>query len=167
MRDGCLVVRWQERPEDLPRLEELFAACFPKRLWSEEFFHQFKWCQEANNCIKVLVNEYPDGSEDSELLGAYLYTCEQTVVRLKWVAVHPAWRRRGIGAYMLSFLIGTRSGVRRKLFTADVAIDDVAAQMFFKSQGFKVPPRTSETRDDDGHQVLRFEFHKILVPVTV
>ena len=157
-----LQVRWQDRehPHDLPQLEDLFHDCFPGESWTEKDFVKFRQNQAHNNTIKVLVG-HPDDANRDTLYGAVLYTVGPLAVRVRRVAVAAPYRRRMYGSFLMSFLVGRRSGFRRKTYTAHVPEDNLAAQCFFRSLKF-TGPEDGRAVAVNGRMVLPFTHYKAL-----
>src|SRR3712207_9078204 len=52
-------------------------------------------------------------------------------------AVHPGWRRKGVGTQMAAKLVSKLSSHRRRRVTLDVRETNLAAQLFFRMRGFR------------------------------
>jgi ribosomal-protein-alanine N-acetyltransferase len=73
-------------------------------------------------------------------------------------AVATAFRRSGIGAQMVSKLIGKLSSHRRSKITLAVRERNLAAQMFFKSQDFKAVRVLRNYYEDSGEDAFLMEY---------
>lgn len=159
---GALEVRWVDpdrHPADLPQLVWLFRDAYPDQNWAQDDFLRFTRNRTANNVIKLLVGG-PDDQNPDRVYAANLYSVEPNLVRCRRAAVDPDFRRRGLGTYLLSFLIGPRSAVRRRRFVAKVGEYDVAGQCFARSLGFKVPAGGIGQRDMTGPAVYTFQLDR-------
>src|SRR4051812_15264255 len=107
--EGRLLVRWQDQPDDLPQLAELFNQAFPIRNWRAEHFTRFSRYKGRNNVIKLLVGHPRDGNA-GKVYAAVLYTVDSDAVRVRYVVVRQDYRQKGMGRYLMSFLTGERSG---------------------------------------------------------
>lgn len=133
--EGRLIVRWQDQPDDLPQLATLFNTAFPKREWTAAHFARFSLRRRKNNVIKLLVG-HPKDANAGKVYAAVLYSVGPDAVRVRYVVVHPDYRRKGMGRYLMSFLTGERSGIRRRRFLAKFP-DALQAQVFFRALGFR------------------------------
>lgn len=70
------------------------------------------------------------------VLGQMIYRLEEREIALSTFAVHPEYRRHGIGHQMAAKLKGKLGGKRRRI-EADISEYNLPAQLFFKAQGFR------------------------------
>ncbi len=95
--------------------------------WLEE---DFKLCLRQPDCIGM-VAEYGD-----RVVGFMIYDLYQNKVHLLSLAVSPTIRRRGIGTQLVEKLTTKLGPDRRTCIESQVRETNLAAQLFFKSQGF-------------------------------
>jgi ribosomal-protein-alanine N-acetyltransferase len=117
-------IRWMIRrdmPEVLATEEESFE--YP---WTEEDFLR---CLRQRNCIGMVAEQ------GEKVCGFMIYELHKTHLHILNFAVHPSSRRMGIGAQMVSKLIGKLSGHRRTRITLEVRESNLEAQLFFRSLG--------------------------------
>lgn len=148
-----LKVRWYKE-EDLPRLAEIHAECFPKEHWTVNDFRRFT--RKRNNTLKVLADQ------NGEVFGILLYTLTNEECRIRRIAVPEAYRRNGYGTHLVHSLTGPQSPIRRKLFTARVRGDNVAGLLFFRDNklGFVFDPEAPRHIYRDGMEGFTFFYRK-------
>lgn len=149
-----LSIRWQVR-EDMKTVLGIDAMSFAEP-WDEE---RYLSCIRQMKAIGMVAEIGGTGHE--LVVGAYAYELRKDSLSIERMCVDPRYRRRGIGQAMIDKLITKLSSRRRNQITAVVPERNIAALMFFKSQGF------SESRliracfgEDDGiHMTYRFQDH--------
>ncbi|MGE3409720.1 MAG: ribosomal protein S18-alanine N-acetyltransferase [Pirellulales bacterium] len=119
-------IRWMIR-RDMPDVLDIENEGF-EFPWSEEDFVR---CLRQRNCIGM-VAEHED-----RVVGFMIYELHKTRLHILNFAVGQAWRRRGIGTQMSAKLVGKLSQQRRSRVTLEVRETNLAAQLFFRNQGFK------------------------------
>jgi len=123
---GQIHIRWTIR-RDMPEVLAIEDACFPFP-WSEEDF--IRVMRQRNNIGMV--------AEVSErVAGSMLYELHRNRIHVLNFAVHPEFQRRGVGTAMVAKLISKLSPSRRNRIMLEVREGNLAAQLFFKSQGFR------------------------------
>ncbi len=120
-------LRWMTRCRDVAAILEIAAASFPHP-WTEEDLLR----QTRRGAVLPIVAEWGD-----EVVGFCLYEIGQVRLHLLQLAVHPAYRRRGIGEQLVQRVRGKLSAGRRALLTVVVAEENLSAQRFFHSLGFR------------------------------
>ena len=118
-------VRWMIR-RDMPTVcaIERYSFEFP---WTEE---QFLVCLRSRDCIGM-VAEY-----EERVVGFMIYELFKQRLHLLNFAVHPDYRRNGIGSAMLAKLASKLVG-RRTSVMLEVRETNVEAQLFLKAVGFR------------------------------
>jgi len=119
-------IRWMIRRD----MSEVLAAEgasfeFP---WLEDDFIR---CLRQRNCIGM-VAEY-----EEQVVGFMIYELHKTRIHVLNFAVAPHFRRKGVGSQMLAKLIGKLSAQRRSRIVLEVRETNLAAQLFFRSNGFR------------------------------
>jgi GNAT superfamily N-acetyltransferase len=92
---GRATVRWMIA-RDLPAVLDIEAGCGE---WDEE---QFRAALRNRTTIGMVAC---DPAEEREILGFMVYTLEKKLLVLQKFAVHPEFRRRGIGSALLARLV--------------------------------------------------------------
>jgi len=124
-------IRWMIRrdmQEVLAIEQESFE--FP---WFEEDFIR---CLRGRNCIGM-VAEANVGSLGDQIVGFMIYELHKTRLHILNFAVAECARHRGIGRQMAEKLISKLSSQRRTRITLEVRETNLAAQLFFRSIGFR------------------------------
>jgi len=124
--DTAVIVRWMIR-RHLPQVLEIEQSSF-EFPWSED---EYRSHLTQRNCIGM-VAEIGD-----EVVGAMVYELHKTRLRVTNFVVSPSHRRRGIGTEMVAKLVQKMSQQRREEIVLDVRETNLAAQLFFRSQGFQ------------------------------
>lgn len=96
--------------------------------WSEE---DFLHCLRQRNCIGMVAER------GDRIVGYVIYELHKTKLHILNLAVHPTARRQKIGQSMIGKLIGKLSSHRRSRIQLEVRESNLAAQVFFRSQGFQ------------------------------
>ena len=119
-------IRWMIRrdmPEVLDIEDESFE--FP---WLEEDFIR---CLRQRNCIGM-VAEHED-----RVVGFMIYELHKNRIHVLNFAVASEYCRRGVGSQMVAKLIAKLSSQRRSRILLEVRETDLAAQLFFRENGFR------------------------------
>ncbi|HHY47820.1 MAG TPA: ribosomal protein S18-alanine N-acetyltransferase [Firmicutes bacterium] len=114
-------------PEDLDRVVEIERASFPTP-WSWHAFMSELY-QNSRSCYLVAV---VDGQVVG-YVGSWVILDEAHVTNL---AVHPDWRRRGIGEALMRALAEVCSARQVKRMTLEVRVSNVGAQRLYDKLGF-------------------------------
>lgn len=119
-------VRWMIRRDmaDVLQIENQ-AFEFP---WSEE---EFVRCLRQRNCIGM-VAEW-----DDKIVGYMIYELHKNRLHILNFAVSSAYRRRGVATRMTAKLTGKLTAQRRSRILLEVRETNLAAQLFFRKEGFK------------------------------
>lgn len=123
-----LHIRWMIRA-DMAEVLAIESASFPHP-WNEEDFIRVL---RQRNAIGVVVEH--TGSE--RVLGYTIYELQRGSLRLLNFAVHPDFRRRGVGAALLAKLRSKLSSERRNKIIAEISEDNLPAHKFFAASGFR------------------------------
>ncbi|MEJ5358523.1 MAG: ribosomal protein S18-alanine N-acetyltransferase [Desulfobacterales bacterium] len=137
--------------DDLDRLVALESACFPEP-WGAESL-----AAPPNPALEEsLVVRAPGGGEPIGFLRYRVVEDEAEVLRL---AVHPGWRRRGVGASLLAeglCRIARRGG--RRVFLETEA-SNAAARAFYRAFGFLEIARRRGYYRAGGEDAVVLTFH--------
>lgn len=96
--------------------------------WSEDDFLR---CLRQRNCIGM-VAEHED-----RVAGFMIYELHKTRLHILNFAVGTQFRRCGVATQMVDKLIGKLSSQRRNRILLEVRETNLAAQLFFRSAGFR------------------------------
>lgn len=119
-------VRWMIR-RDMPEVLGIEAAgfAFP---WGED---KLVGLLRRRDCIGMVAEH------GEAVVGYMVYLLRPRHVRVLALAAHPEYRRAGVGRQLVAKLAAKLSPRRRTRLTLRVRETDLAAQQFFRSQGFR------------------------------
>ena len=109
--------------------------------WTEDDFLR---CLRQRNCIGM-VAEHND-----RVVGFMIYELHKNKLHILNFAVAPSHRRTGIGAQMITKLIGKLSSHRRTKITLAVRERNLPAQVFFRTQEFRAVKVLRNYYEDSG-----------------
>ena len=92
------------------------------------------------------------------VVGFMIYELHKTRLHILNFAVASDVRRRGVGQQMIDKLIGKLSSQRRTRITLEVRETNLAAQVFFRSSGFKATSVLHEFYDDSPEDAYLMQF---------
>ena len=125
-QDVCVHIRWMIRRDMMEVLEiESRSFEFP---WSEDDFIR---CLRQRNCIGMVAEH------DERVAGFMIYELHRNRLHILNFAVAAEFRRKGVGQQMVEKLIGKLSAQRRNRIMLEVRETNLAAQLFFRSLGFR------------------------------
>jgi len=119
-------IRWMIR-RDMPEVLDIEQEGF-EFPWLEEDFIR---CLRQRNCIGM-VAEYED-----RVVGFMIYELHKSRIHILNFAVADDYRRRGVGSQMVAKLIAKLSSQRRNRILLEVRETNLAAQLFFRENGFR------------------------------
>lgn len=119
-------IRWMIR-RDMPAVMEIDRRSF-EFPWREEDFIR---CLRQRNCIGMVAEA------DDQVAGFMIYELHKSHLHILNFAVHPDFRLQGVGDAMVCKLIGKLSTQRRNKIFLEVRESNLAAQLFFRSCGFR------------------------------
>ncbi|HEX3872486.1 MAG TPA: ribosomal protein S18-alanine N-acetyltransferase, partial [Pirellulales bacterium] len=96
--------------------------------WSED---EFIRCLRQRNCVGMVAEL------DDKVVGFMVYELHKTRLHVLNFCVSPAHRRCGVGSRMIQKLVGKLSTQRRTRIMLEVRETNLAAQLFFRAQGFR------------------------------
>jgi [ribosomal protein S18]-alanine N-acetyltransferase len=119
-------IRWMIR-RDMPEVLGIEHQDF-EFPWSDEDFIR---CLRQRNCIGMVAEH------DDRVVGFMIYELHKTRIHVLNFAVADEYRRRGVGSQMVAKLIAKLSAQRRSRVVLEVRETNLAAQLFFRENGFK------------------------------
>lgn len=140
-------IRWMIR-RDMPEVLQAEQQSF-EYAWTEDDFLR---CLRQRNCIGM-VAEHQD-----RIVGFMIYELHKNRLHVLNFAVAPMLRRGGIGAQMVSKLIGKLSSHRRSKITLAVRERNLDAQKFFRTQDFKATRVLRNYYEDSGEDAFLMEY---------
>ena len=137
-------IRWMIRL-DMPEILEIERTGF-EFPWSED---EFVRCLRQRNCVGM-VAEYRE-----RVVGFMIYELHRSRLNVLKFAVHPDFRRRGVGSQMVGRLVNKLIKQRRTCILLQVRETNLDAQLFFRSAGFSaVSVLRDYYEDTDGDAYL-------------
>ena len=141
-------IRWMIR-RDMPEVLEAEQQSF-EFPWSEEDFLR---CLRQRNCIGMVAEH------GEKVVGFMIYELHKAKLHILNFAVHPSWRRQGVGAQMVAKLISKLSSHRRTRITLEVRETNLAAQLFFRKQDFRAMKVLRAYYEDSGEDAFLMQYH--------
>ena len=111
-----------------------FSSPWTKEMFLNEFLRApISWCFVA----KPQARQSKTAGHEEKVLGYICFWIIGDEMQIANVAVHPSWRRRGIGRGLLSHALnfGHSRGVR--VIVLEVRFSNVGAQRLYRSMGFQ------------------------------
>lgn len=138
-------IRWMIRRDmsEVMAIENASFSC----AWTEEDFLR---CLRQRNCIGMVAEQ------GEKVVGFMIYELHKEKLHILNFAVHPAFRRAGVGVQMVNKLINKLSSHRRTRIELEVRETNLSAQLFFRHQGFRCKHtlrRFYENNEDAYHMV--------------
>ena len=131
----------------------------PEVLAIEHAGYDYPWCEEEflrvlrqRNCIGM-VAEYGE-----RVVGFMIYELHKNRLNVLNFAVHPEFRRSGVGRQMAAKLVGKLSSHRRTKILLHVRETNLAAQFFFRDQGFRALEVSREHFPDTGEDAYLLQY---------
>ena len=143
----CVHIRWMIR-RDMPSVLGIEQSCF-EFAWNEDDFIR---CLRQRNCIGMVAEI------DDEIVGFMIYELHKNRLHILNFAVHPDFRRQGIGGAMCGKLFGKLSHERRNRIMLEVRETNLDAQLFFKSLGFRAISVLRDFYDDTIEDAYLMQF---------
>lgn len=151
-------IRWMIR-RDMAEVLRIEQDSFDFN-WTEE---DFLCCLRQRNCIGMVAEH------DGRVVGFMIYELHKTKLHILNFAVDQAFRRSAVGTQMIEKLINKLSQQRRQEIALEVRETNLAAQLFFQSQGFRavcVLRNHYEDSSEDAY-VMQFRLDSELADVLV
>ncbi len=132
-------IRWMIR-RDLPKVLEIehHSYEFP---WSEK---QFLAALRRSRCVGIVVE-----GEAGEIIGFALYELHRHSLEIIDLAIHPNYRRRGIGTELVDYLKQKMVRQGRERINVFVSEDSLPAQLFLKRAGLRATEVLPGYYDED------------------
>ena len=140
-------VRWITR-QDMARVLEIERHSFSEP-WSD---HNFYVLLRKLSCVGTVIER------DGVIAGFCIYELHRTSIEILNVAVHPAARRTGVGAALIQRLMQKLLPESRDTISATVRETNMAAQLFFKSLGFRAVDVLREHYDDTNEDAYAMRY---------
>lgn len=119
-------IRWMIR-RDMPSVLEIEDRSF-EFPWTED---EFIRCLRQRDCIGMVAER------SEQVVGFMIYELHKNRIHILSFAVHPDFRRNGIGSAMVDKLITKLAYQRRNRIMLEVRETNLDAQLFFRQLGFR------------------------------
>src|ERR1700691_2260398 len=140
-------IRWMIQ-RDMPEVWQIEQDSFDYS-WSEEDFLR---CLRQRNCIGMVAES------GEKVVGFMIYELHKNKLHILNFAVCPSYRRAAVGAQMVAKLISKLSSHRRTRITLEVRETNLAAQLFFRQQGFKALRVLRAFYEDSGEDAFLMQY---------
>ena len=140
-------IRWMIR-RDMPEVLQTEQLSF-EYAWTEEDFLR---CLRQRNCIGMVAEH------GEKVVGFMIYELHKSKLHVLNFAVHPTFRRQGVGQQMVAKLIGKLSSHRRTRITLAVRETNLPAQLIFKSLGFLAVRVLRGYYEDSGEDAFLMQY---------
>jgi len=140
-------IRWMIR-RDMPTVLAIERECF-EFPWLEEDFIR---CLRQRNCIGMVAEA------GERIVGFMIYELHKTRLHILNFAVHEPLRRRNVGSQMAKKLITKLSHERRSRIMLEIRETNLAAQLFFRSLGFRAVSVLRDFYEDTPEDAYLMQF---------
>src|SRR6516164_934068 len=140
-------IRWMIR-RDMPEVLQIEQSSFDFS-WTEEDFLR---CLRQRNCIGMVAEQ------GEKVVGFMIYELHKAKLHILNFAVQPSHRRSGVGAQMVAKLVSKLSSHRRTRITLEVRETNLAAQLFFRAQGFRAVRVLRAYYEDSGEDAFLMQY---------
>ncbi|MFL5240913.1 MAG: ribosomal protein S18-alanine N-acetyltransferase [Gemmataceae bacterium] len=140
-------IRWMIR-RDMPEVLQIEQSSFDYS-WTEEDFLR---CLRQRNCIGMVAEQ------GEKVVGFMIYELHKTKLHVLNFAIQPAFRRSGVGVQMVTKLVSKLSSHRRTRITLEIRETNLAAQLFFRSQGFRAIRVLRAYYEDSGEDAFLMQY---------
>ncbi|OGJ53957.1 ribosomal-protein-alanine N-acetyltransferase RimI [Candidatus Peribacteria bacterium RIFCSPHIGHO2_02_FULL_49_16] len=142
-------IRWMIR-RDMPEVLHIEDLSFKYTMCEEDFL----WCLRQRNCIGMVAEM------GETIVGFMIYELYTSKLHIVNLAVLPSMRHGGVGSQMITQLVSKLSSHRRTRVSINVPETNLAAQLFFRTNGFEAINVLRDYYEDRGedayHMVYRF-----------
>lgn len=135
---------------DISGVLQIEQLSFINYSWNKKDFLR---CLGWHNYINMVAQD-----DKTEIVGFMIYEMHENELHLINFAVHPERRLKSIGTQMVAKVIDSLSKSRRKLIALKVRETNLAAQLFFRSQGFKATSVLPAFYKDSGEDAFLMEY---------
>ncbi|TWT30685.1 ribosomal protein S18-alanine N-acetyltransferase [Blastopirellula retiformator] len=145
-------VRWMIR-RDMPEVLEIERTSF-EFAWTEyDFINRLK----ERNVIGIVAESQMAPGKRDRVVGFMIYELQRNHLHLLKFAVHPDYRRRGVGHQLVTKLTRKLASRRSHVLT-EVRETNLDAQRFFRSKGFRAISVLRDFYDDAEEDAYLMQF---------
>ncbi len=142
------IVPMEER--DIPQVAAIDQLSFANP-WSAE---SYRYEVMANRASHFWVLLAPAAEAERQVVGYAGFWLIVDEAHIGTLAVHPLWRRRGLGERLLVTLLGQARELGAVMATLEVRAGNLAAQRLYLHHGFGVVGRRKKYYQDNGEDAL-------------
>lgn len=146
-------IRWMIR-RDMAEVIDIEGRSF-EFSWCEEDFIR---CLRQRNCIGMVAEHH------ERVLGFMIYELHKNRLHVLNFAVHPDYRRRGVGSQMIQKLSGKLGLGRRNRIMLEVRETNLDAQLFFRELGFRAISLLRDFYEDTTEDAYLMQYRYQAVP---
>lgn len=139
--------RWMIK-RDMPEVLGIEAANFDYPWPEEDFIRVLR----QRNCIGRVAEH------KERIVGFNIYEIHKNRLHILNIAVHAAMQRRGVGTQMVENLKTKLSRDRRNRIMLEIRETNLAAQLFFRAQGFRCISVLREFYNDVKDDAFLFQY---------
>ena len=140
-------IRWMVR-RDMPEVLAIEHASFAHPWGEAEMLRVLR----QRDCIGMVA------LHGERIVGFYIYELKPGHLRLLHFAVHPDFRRAGVGRQMVERLRARLSSHRRRLLALTVRESNLPGQLFWRSMGFVATAVERDWYEDTGEAAYVMEY---------
>ncbi len=152
-------MNWTEKEQVRVHIRWMIRRDMPEVLHTEQESFEFSWteedflrCLRQRNCIGMVAEQ------GEKVVGFMIYELHKAKLHILNFAVHPSCRRFRIGSQMVAKLISKLSSHRRTRITLEVRETNLAAQLFFRAQGFRAMRVLRTYYEDSGEDAFLMQY---------
>lgn len=150
MDQSCVHIRWMIR-RDMPSVLAIESSSF-EFPWTED---EFIRCLRQRDCIGMVAER------NEEVAGFMIYELHKTRIHVLSFAVHPDFRREGVGKAMIEKLISKLAYQRRNRIVLEVRETNLDAQLFFRQLGFRATGVLKGFYEDTPEDAFLMQFRHV------
>jgi ribosomal-protein-alanine N-acetyltransferase len=132
---------------DIPAIQEIDRASFPNPWPENAYLYELR----ENRAAHLLVLEHSPTGKVVGIIGYWLVVDEAHISK---IAIHPAWRRRGLGRILLSAMLRDAESHGAISATLEVRVGNHDAQALYARFGFREVGRRKGYYRDNGEDAL-------------
>lgn len=154
-----MTLNWSEKEQVRVHIRWMIRRDMPEVLQTEQESFEYSWteedflrCLRQRNCIGMVAEQ------GERVVGFMIYELHKNKLHILNFAVHPHYRRHGVGAQMVAKLVSKLSSHRRTRITLEVRETNLCAQLFFRSQSFKAMRVARAFYEDSGEDAYLMQY---------
>lgn len=144
-------VRWVIQ-RDLEQLEEIDQASGFATSFTQEDFARFI---RTRNVIGLVADDY----EIAAIAGYIIYEIHPRHLTILRLAVHPEWRREGVGRLMVATLANMLTAKRKRRLCMEICECELESHLFLRAMGLQATGiRPQDDREGHDHYVFEIGY---------